>query len=224
MKSCDYCGGENPDEAINCSGCGTELKNLNPPPIISKQDKLTAAGFGIRALARIIDAVFGLFIGFVAGSLGGMILVLLNAAGVLSAGWQQRIHGFSLTVLGFSLLGNILYHCFCEGIYGATLGKLCCGIRVVSEDGSPSNLKGALIRTLAYYFDALFFGLVGYNSMQKSALNQRYGDVWGKTAVLKASEVAPESERTPMRLALSLFLGIGCWIFMVAAGLVLKVF
>jgi uncharacterized RDD family membrane protein YckC len=224
MRTCDYCGGENPDEAVNCSGCGTELKNLNLSPIISEQVKLTAAGFWIRALARIIDMVFGLFVGFTAGIFGGTTLVLLNAAGVVPPGWQHRIHGFSLTVLAFSFLGNILYHTFCEGIYGATLGKLCCGIRVVSEDRSPSNLKSALIRTLAYYIDALFFGLVGYNSMQKSALNQRYGDVWGKTAVLKASEVAPESERSSMRLVLSLFLGVGSWIVMLAAGIILKVF
>jgi uncharacterized RDD family membrane protein YckC len=223
MKKCSYCGRENSDDAAHCSGCGTEFKNLNPLPIIPKQDKLTTAGFWIRALARIIDMVFGLLIGLVAGVLGGIVLGILNAFGVLPAGWQQHIHGFSLTILGFSFLGNILYHTICEGIYGATLGKLCCGIRVISEDGKPSNLKGALIRTLAYFFDALFFGLVGYHSMEKSPLNQRYGDVWGKTAVLKTSEIASESERSPMRLALSLFLGIGCWIAMLATGLILKV-
>jgi uncharacterized RDD family membrane protein YckC len=218
MRTCNYCGGENPDEAVNCSGCGTELQSALA--II----KLTKAGFWIRALARIIDMVFGLFVGFIAGTLGGMVLALLNAAGALTPGWQHRIHGFGLTILGFNLLGNILYHCFCEGIYGATLGKLCCGIRVVNEDGRPSNMKGAFIRTLAYYIDSLFFGAVGYTSMNKSPLNQSYGDVWGKTAVLKASEVAPESERSPMRLVLSLFLGVGCWIFLGATGLVLKVF
>jgi len=200
-----------------------ELKNPNPPPPVPKQDKLTAAGFWIRALARIIDMVFGLFVGFIAGTLGGTTLVLLNAAGVVPPGWQHRIHGFSLTVLAFSFLGNILYHTFCEGIYGATLGKLCCGICVVSEDGRPSNLKGAMIRSLAFYFDGLFFGLVGYNSMEKSALNQRYGDIWGKTAVFKTDEIAPEFEHSPMRLTVSLILGIGCWIAMLATGLVLKV-
>jgi uncharacterized RDD family membrane protein YckC len=218
MRTCGYCGRKNPDEANNCSGCGTELQS--PPEVV----KLTKAGFWIRALARIIDAIFGLFIGFVAGSLGGMVLVLLNAAGDLTPGWQHRIHGFSLMVFGFSLLGNILYHSFCEGIYGATLGKLCCGIRVVNEDGKPSNMKGAFVRTLAYYIDSLFFGAVGYTSMNKSPLNQRYGDVWGKTAVLKASEVAPESERSLIRLVVSLFLGIGCWVFLLAMGLILKVF
>jgi uncharacterized RDD family membrane protein YckC len=222
MKKCTYCGRENSDDASHCSGCGTEFKNLNPLPIIPKQEKLTTAGFWIRALARILDGVFGLLIGLLAGVLGGSVLGILNALGPLSPGWQHRIHGFSLITLGFSFLGNILYHTVCEGVYGATLGKLCCGIRVVSEDGNPSNLKGALIRTLAYYFDALFFGLVGYQSMEKSPLNQRYGDVWGKTAVLKTNETRPESERSPLRLALSLFLGIGCWIVMLATGLILK--
>jgi hypothetical protein len=93
----------------------------------------------------------------------------------------------------------------------------------VTEDGKPSTLKGALIRTLAYYIDALFFGLVGYNSMQKSPLNQRYGDVWGKTAVFKINEMTSESQRTPTLFILGLLLGAGCWVVMLAIGLILKV-
>jgi hypothetical protein len=48
-------------------------------------------------------------------------------------------------------------------------------------------MKAALIRDLAYHIDALFFGLIGYTSMQAGPLNQRYGDVWGKTVVVKTS-------------------------------------
>jgi len=147
----------------------------------------------------------------------------LNAGGIIAAGWQHRLHGFSLTSLGFDFLGFIAYHFFCEGIHGATLGKLCCGIRVVTEDGSPSTLKGALIRTLAYFLDSFFFGLVGYSSMQKSPLNQRYGDVWGKTAVFKVKEMAPDSQETTTRFILGLLLGVGCWVVLVATGLILKV-
>jgi len=216
MNKCDYCGRENPDESINCSGCGTEL--ISASPII----KSTKAGFWIRALARIIDFLFAFLIGLIGGVMAGLLLAILSAAGFISHGWQYRIHGFSLALFGFSMLGDIFYHLMCEGIHGATLGKLCCGIRVVSEDGKPSKMKGALIRTLAYYIDSLFFGAVGYSSMAKSTLNQRYGDVWGKTAVLKTSEIASESQRTPMHFVLGLFLGVGCWIVMLVTGLVLK--
>ena len=201
MKKCPYCGKEYPDDAIFCAIDGHPFDEGHSE-IHSNQDKSPSAGFGIRALARIVDAVFGLFIGFAAGILVGIVIAILNAAGIIAAGWQHRLHGFSLTSIGFDLLGSIAYHFFCEGIHGATLGKLCCGIRVVTEDGSSSTLKGALIRTLAYFLDSFFLGLVGYSSMQKSPLNQRYGDVWGKTAVFKVKEMAPESQETTTRFIL----------------------
>ncbi|MGA2786522.1 MAG: RDD family protein [Verrucomicrobiota bacterium] len=219
MKKCGYCGRDNVDEAANCLECGTEFENLNTPPIV----KLTTAGFWIRALARIIDTFSKLLLGFSAGILVLIPIAILNATGHLPSGWQHRIRELSLISIGFSFLGNFLYHFFCEGIHGATLGKLCCGIRVVSEDGKPSNLKGALIRTLGFYVDGLFFGLVGYDSMRKSPLNQRYGDVWGKTAVFKNSEIAPELQRTPMHFILGFFLGAGGLVIMLVIGLVCKV-
>lgn len=218
MKKCSYCGRENSDDAPHCKECGSEL--VAPVSIL---DKSPSAGFGIRAAARLIDTVYGGFIGLSAGMVSGIILRILNSAGLLPDGWQHRIYGFTLTNLGFGLIGVILYHFFCEGIHGATLGKFCCGICVVTEDGKPSSLKGSLIRNLGYYIDALFFGLVGYESMKKSPINQRYGDKWGKTAVFKTKGISPESQRPPMHLIIGLLLGTGSWLMMTVLGLILKV-
>jgi uncharacterized RDD family membrane protein YckC len=223
MKKCPYCGAEYSDDVALCT-IDQQPLDVTPQEKTSNEDKSPSAGFGIRALARIVDTLFGLLIGIGAGTLAGVVIMLLGAAGVIAPGWQHRIHGFSLVSLGISLIGNIGYHLFCEGIHGATLGKLCCGICVVTEDMKPSNLKGAMIRTLAFYIDALFFGLVGYHSMSKSPLNQRYGDVWGKTAVVKVKELAPEARRTPTLFILGLLAGAGCWFVMLAMGLILKVF
>jgi uncharacterized RDD family membrane protein YckC len=222
MKKCRYCGTEYSDDVTFCPMDRQPL-DVMQSEITSSRDKAPSAGFGIRALARIADAVFGILIGFAAGILAGLVIVILSAAGIIASGWQQRIHGFSLTSLGFALIGNTAYHCFCEGIHGATLGKLCCGICVVTEDIKPSNLKGAMIRSLAYYIDSLFFGLVGYTSMSKSPLNQRYGDLWGKTVVVKTKVLAPESQRTPTLFILGLSVGAGCWFVMLAIGLILRV-
>jgi uncharacterized RDD family membrane protein YckC len=158
MKKCPYCGKEYSDEVAFCAIDQQPLDATTSihQDTISHHDKSPYAGFGIRLLARIVDTFFGLFIGLSAGFVGGIAIVILNHAGIIAPGWQHRIHGFSLLTLGFSLLGNIAYHFFCEGIHGATLGKLCCGLRVVTEDGKPSNLKGALIRTLAFYIDGFF--------------------------------------------------------------------
>ena len=222
MKKCRYCGTEYSDDVAFCP-IDRQPLDVTQPEITPSRDKSPSAGFGIRALARIVDAIFGILIGFAAGILASVVIMILSAAGIIASGWQQRLNGFSLTSLGFALIGNIAYHFFCEGLHGATLGKLCCGICVVTEDIKPSNLKGAMIRTLAYYIDGLFFGLVGYTSMSKSPLNQRYGDVWGKTAVVKIKELAPESRRTPTLFILGLLAGAGCFFVMLAIGLVLKV-
>jgi uncharacterized RDD family membrane protein YckC len=185
-------------------------------------DKAPSAGFWIRVLARLIDMVLGMLVGVAGGIAATIVLLILNAAGIPGTGWQNRLRGDSLGLFFFSSLGSVLYHFFCEGIHGSTLGKFCCGLRVVSEDGSPSTMKGALIRTLAYAIDSICFGAAGYSSMQKSPLNQRYGDVWGKTAVFKIKGTDAEWQRTPMRFVVGLSLGLGCWMACIALSLILK--
>ncbi len=222
MKKCQYCGAEYADDATICTVDKQPL-DVTQPEISADQDKSPSAGFWIRALARIVDTLFGLFIGFAAGILAAVVIMILSRVGVIAPGWQNRLRGFSFISLGFGLLGNIGYHCLCEGIHGATLGKLCCGICVMTEDLKPINVKGAVIRTLAFYLDAMFFGLVGYSSMSKSRLNQRYGDVWGKTAVVKVRELAPSLQRTSAPFVLGLLAGAGCWFVMLTSGMILKV-
>jgi hypothetical protein len=93
----------------------------------------------------------------------------------------------------------------------------------LKQDMKPSSMYGALIRSLAYYIDALFFGLIGYISMSESPLNQRYGDVWGKTVVVKVKEVSPDSLRSQNYFIFGLLAGAGYWAAMLVLGLILKV-
>ena len=187
-------------------------------------NKSPYAGYWIRVLARLIDMVFAVFIGFSAGMLAVFIIMALAAAGVISPGWQERIREFSLAPWGFGILGNIAYHFFCEGLHGATLGKLCCGIRVIKEDGSPSNPQGALIRSLAYYLDSFFLGLVALISMDKSPLNQRYGDVWGRTAVVHIRQMTSEPPQPRAPFIPALLAGTGSLTTMLAMGLIYQAF
>lgn len=217
MRTCDYCGRENPDDAFNCSGCANQLQE---EVAVVKQ---TRAGFWIRAVARIIDIVFLMLMAALTALLITFVLALMTGAGLISSEWQQRLPGLSLLMLAAGVIAKVCYHSLCEGLYGATLGKLCCDLRVVSEDGSPSNMKGAFIRTVAYVVDSLFFGAAGYHAMRKSPLNQRYGDVWGKTAVMKTGEITSESKRTTRRLLLALGLGIASYVILVAIGFLLKI-
>jgi uncharacterized RDD family membrane protein YckC len=148
------------------------------------------AGFGIRAAARIIDLIYGLGLMLIAGLLAGIALVVLEQAGLVESGWENRVGEGKLLSWVLGLLTVIILHSVTEGMYGASLGKLICRLHVVAEDGQPVTLAKAFKRSLAYCWDSLFFGVIGYSSMKRSALNQRYGDHWARTVVVKSREVS----------------------------------
>jgi uncharacterized RDD family membrane protein YckC len=181
----------------------------------------SGAGFWIRAGARVIDTVYGTFLGFVAGVFGGIALVMLQHSGLIAPGWEGRIKGFNLVGLGLGLLGNLLYHSLTEGMFGASLGKLICQLRVVTEEGRPITLGKAFVRSLAYFVDALFFGLVAYSSMSQSDLNQRYGDKWAHTVVVHSKDAPAGSKKGAEIFVLALLMGSACWTVLAALGLVL---
>jgi uncharacterized RDD family membrane protein YckC len=219
MRKCPHCGKEYPDDVAFCAIDESPLDGTNPEPV--RNENKASAGFWIRVLARFIDMLLAFFVGYVAGIIGGIVLTILGRAGAISPGWAERVNDSIPMFYMSGLLGAISYHFLCEGIHGATLGKLCCRICVVTEDLQPSRMKGALIRTLAYYLDSFFFGAVGYTSMSKTPLNQRYGDVWGKTAVMKIKELPPESRRPLSVFFLGLLAGIGCYVLILVAGMIL---
>jgi uncharacterized RDD family membrane protein YckC len=188
---------------------------------LSTPEISSGAGFWIRAGARIIDVVYGTFLGFFAGVLGGIALVILDRSGLITPGWQERIRGFNAAGFGLSLLGGFLYHSLTEGIFGASLGKLICQLRVVTEQGRPIGVAKALLRNLVYYWDALFFGLVGYNSMRQSDLNQRYGDKAAHTVVVQSKDAPASSKKGAEIFVLAFLMGSACWFVLVALGLVL---
>ena len=182
----------------------------------------SGAGFGVRFLARLIDLFFGFALGIISGIGACIVLAILQITGVVAPGWEHRIQGLSAVGFGLSMLGAFLYHTATEGVHGASLGKLLCKLRVVTADGHPCSMTRALRRNLAYYWDGLFFGLVGYNSMQKSSLNQRYGDVWAKTIVVKTTDVPTGAERPLWKFFAGFCLGSACWMSMVVLDIILK--
>ena len=171
------------------------------------------AGFWIRALARIVDMAYGYVMGFVAGVLGSIALAILQQLSIVEYGWLARVSRDRWLLVLASLVGGICYQTLCEGMCGASLGKVVCGLRVLSEDCSPCGLKQALIRSLAYYIDGLVFGVVGYFEMTKTRMEQRHGDRWAQTLVVRTSQVPEASKPTGFRFFLAIALGSALWIF-----------
>lgn len=147
-------------------------------------------GFPLRALARILDlivhnmAVVGF--SFVAGLLIGLAA---EASGAQVPEFATEDVGARLISGLFGVIGYILYSSICEAYYGATLGKMILGLFVVDKKGEQISFGAALVRSLLFYVDQFFFGLVGYMVMKENPMHQRLGDKAAGTVVIKRSEV-----------------------------------
>jgi uncharacterized RDD family membrane protein YckC len=165
---------------------------------------LEGAGFWIRFLARIIDLgihyLVGLIIGFLIGIIVGVLGALLGTATDVLI---ERLQNQNFIDYGLAIIGAMIYHTMAEGIHGSTPGKLICGLVVIKENRTPCGFFPALWRSLAYFIDALFFGLPAALSMNQTIKRQRLGDRWAKTMVVKTQHLTGIMEkRSPARFVL----------------------
>jgi uncharacterized RDD family membrane protein YckC len=183
---------------------------------------IQGAGFWIRVLARVVDTAYGSLLGFFAGFFGAIVLLILQNLSLVEHGWLLRVSQAKWGLWLASLAGSIAYQTLCEGLCGASIGKLVCGLRVLSEDCSPCDLWQGLIRSLSYFIDGLVFGLVGYLEMTKTLMEQRHGDHWAKTLVVRTSQVPEASKPSGWRYLLAIALGSAAWgFFLIATYIVL---
>lgn len=179
------------------------------------------AGFGIRVVARIIDSVYGQVLGFAGGLTAGVALLVLEQAGLVAPGWQERMEGASVATWTLGFVAALTYHSLMEGMCGASVGKLICQLRVVAEDGQAITMTKAFKRSLLYFWDALFFGLIGYNSMKKTLLSQRYGDHWAHTVVVKSRAVPADARSGIEIFVLAFLMATVAFVACLAVGLII---
>jgi len=85
-----------------------------------------------------------------------------------------------------------------EQFFGATLGNLLVGLKPVSirKSSDNSTFSGtdekltfgqSLKRHLLDPIDMFFFGLIGIVTIKNTDRNQRLGDIWGNTIVIKTT-------------------------------------
>lgn len=117
-----------------------------------------------RGVAEFVD-VACLTLAFAATGLGDMNLNLVAA-------------------FGGALL---LYFTAMESLFGFTLGKLACGLRVIGVDGrSPTGFR-SFVRNLLRPFEA--FGLLGIILVICTKRGQRLGDLAAETFVVRPNEL-----------------------------------
>jgi uncharacterized RDD family membrane protein YckC len=168
---------------------------------------LPGVSFWPRVGARLVDYVLHHAVTYAAGFL--FSLLVIAAAGGHMPAWvfarfrHPGLFGFLPGILGF-----LIYSVICVSMHGSTLGKRLISAVVVQENGLRCRTVPAVIRELGYFIDALFFGLVGYLAMQKTYQEQRYGDQWAHTVVVKRASIIPEQLRSDGRFVVALMLAV----------------
>ena len=102
----------------------------------------TFAGFGVRLLASIVDFI---------------VLLPLLGASVYFTTMNLSLEG----VIGVTIL-SLLYKPLMEGVYGATVGKMVCKLKVVAAGYQPITMQQAWMRYLPWLIAGAFSLYVNY--------------------------------------------------------------
>ena len=186
------------------------LTSMAPSPA-EELRPTTAKTFGPRAASYLIDA--GVLYGIVQlmGLLGlGLISPVLALLGYELHFVKTVEYPYALRLLD-GAVSSFTYFVLLEWLFGASIGKLILGIRVVELNGQPCSLLPALVRGAVRFIDGFFFGIPAATSMSSDPeLQQRLGDKAARTVVVDRRDPFIRRTRAPWRLpaALAAFLAL----------------
>jgi uncharacterized RDD family membrane protein YckC len=165
-----------------------EAKTADPlasePATSSAQTTGEYAGFWIRFLALLIDGVIlGVVVGVITVAFGGAAFVSApNEPTAATTGVFAGLFG-TMQLLIWAI--DIVYFVGLTGTYGATLGKMMLGLRVVDTNGQKIGFgKAALREIIGKWISAFIFGL-GYLWVAFDEKKQGWHDKIAGTFVVK---------------------------------------
>lgn len=168
-EACYECGKSfSQDEMVQysgswvCAGCKPVfLQKLKEG--VPVKGTLNYAGFWIRFGAKFVDVIVLQVVGFIAG-----FVIVPSAPGE-----------FNVVALLVNFLIGLAYNVYFLGAYGATPGKMACGLKVVTAEGGPVSYGRAVGRYFAEIVSGLILG-IGYIMAafdeEKRALHDRMCD------------------------------------------------
>jgi uncharacterized RDD family membrane protein YckC len=155
LQACSQCGTVLPSEnliplggSLVCAACKPLYmqKMREGLPGASSGGAMNYAGFWIRLVAKMVD---GLILGAVIG-IPVLIMIFLTWSGKTGGGAPALMTtmglGLQLIIQFGSFVLTILYNWFFLSKYGATPGKMACGLKVVTRAGGPLSGGQALGR------------------------------------------------------------------------------
>jgi uncharacterized RDD family membrane protein YckC len=152
-----------------CSSCyPVYMQRMSAQPVQVSGYAWRYAGFWIRFLARVIDAII---VGFVSFIIRIPLAFLMGGGALVSLGGDQSPTAalaalpMIMALAGISFLIQVALGAAYEGYFlssrGATPGKMVLGLKVVRADGGPLSPGLAVGRFFALYLSA-FILLIGF--------------------------------------------------------------
>jgi uncharacterized RDD family membrane protein YckC len=145
-------------------------------------------GVGSRTIARLIDLFFQIV----------LLMMGLSAIGIVVGSLFTFDYGSAVAATLVALVALLVifgYPIFMEVRFGATVGKLLFGLRVVTVEGGPIRFRHAAIRAFLQLVDVWLIpiGVVGVLAMLLSPQSQRLGDLAAGTVILREQSSALRS-------------------------------
>ena len=144
-----------------CSNCKPAFMQKLAEGALVNTGELRWAGFWIRFAATFVDGLILLPL-----SLGAQFLTGMSFGQIL--GLESRTAFMWVVAQLLSLLTGVAYDVGLVGRYGATLGKMACGIKIVMPDGN----KISYMRALGRYFAKILSSIIIYIGYIMAAFDQ----------------------------------------------------
>lgn len=174
---------------------------------VHPSETFDAAGFWIRASARLLDWVVLTGVTLAVGVMMVLVAAILESvSGRPAANFIASME--RNTFIGWigSTMAALAYHIGFESIAGSTVGKRLLRLQIISVAARPITFLQAVKRSLGFLVDALFFGAIAAHEMNESSMKQRVGDKWADTRVVRRSSLPPELYTPTWRLIAGFFL------------------
>ncbi len=178
---CRRCGRRVTSEAPRCPECGAEPRSGESSFGNRGVDRARVCqGVGIRLAAFAIDTALLLLVFTLASY---VVYLFMSAAGEFAiVGEEPSSWPFWVVFV----VAYFVYFWLGEGLWGRTLGKRFCDLRVVATDGSAIGLGSAFVRTLLRIVDVLpAFYALGAVVIWSTRRRQRIGDLAAGTVVVR---------------------------------------
>ncbi len=169
---CGRCGTNNLDGAQFCQSCGAAMPAATAAAPAAQTGDIRSlptsefGGFWMRFIAVIIDTV-------IVGVIGGIVGAMANVANASDA------------ASGAGLLATAIYDVGAPVLWGAHIGKLVFGYRLVTADGQRLTVGTSFLRYLCTYLSAAVL-LIGYITAAFDSRKQAWHDKIAGTYVVRA--------------------------------------